>query len=129
MKQTKTITFDWELYNNNRDKYKVITRDGDEVTQLTKFVRYKDHSVLVGVRNNTLLTTWHANGNWSGLGITDIDLQLQYEEEVVESWMNLHYNNDGRIITSGTYPSKELAEMVICAAPNFIKTINLNDLV
>ncbi|MEY3531859.1 MAG: hypothetical protein RLY68_861, partial [Actinomycetota bacterium] len=37
MKQTKTIPFDWEEYNSNRDKYKVVTRDGDEVTQLTKF--------------------------------------------------------------------------------------------
>ncbi len=33
MKQTKTIPFNWEEYNNNRDKYKVVTRDGDEVNQ------------------------------------------------------------------------------------------------
>ncbi len=126
MKQTKTIPFDWELYNNNRDKYKVVTRDGDEVTQLTKFEGVNNYP-LRGCKAN-YIQSWELNGSYHKHNESDsFDLQLQYEEEVFESWVNLYKADDGTLYTSITYTSKNYAEN--SRNLNYIKTINLNDLV
>jgi hypothetical protein len=127
MKQAKTIPFNWEEYNNNRDKYKVFTRGGDEVTQLTKFEKISTYCQLVGVKNG-FLQTWHDKGQFTSVGESNFDLQLQYEEEVVESWVNLYKADDGTLYTSNTYTSKNYAENSR-NLNNYIKTINLNDLV
>jgi hypothetical protein len=128
MKQTKTIPFDWEEYNSNRDKYKVVTRDGNEVTQLTKF-EYVSNYPLRGCKNNSL-ESWRLSGDYCIInGSHSFDLQLQYEEEVVESWVNLYRGNDGRVYTSATYKNKEEAITRYNSLNNYIKTINLNDLV
>lgn len=127
MKQTKTIPFDWEEYNSNRDKYKVVTRDGDEVTQLTKFEEVSSYSSLIGVKNK-LLYSWYDKGQFASGGESNFDLQLQYEEEIVESWVNLYKADNGNLYTSNTYTSKNYAENSRNPG-NYIKTINLNDLV
>lgn len=126
MKQTKTIPFDWELYNNNRDKYKVVTRYGYEVTQLYKFDITTEMCLRVLLKNN--IESYTLNGNFYPDGINKHDLQLQYEEEVVESWVNLYKADDGTLYTSNTYTSKNYAENSR-NLNNYIKTINLNDLV
>ncbi len=126
MKQTKTIPFDWELYNNNREKYKVVTRGGDEVSQLTKFKDITTYCPLVGVKNK-FLQTWSDKGQFALVGESIFDLQLQYEEEVVESWVNL-YRNGGAIALGFVHTSEEEAKMSATKL-NYIKTINLNDLI
>ena len=126
MKQTKTIPFDWELYNNNRDKYKVVTRYGYEVTQLYKFDITTEMCLRVLLKNN--IESYTLNGNFYPDGISIHDLQLQYEEEVVESWVNLYRSIEGRIVVSNTYVTKEEAKKQVISN-NYIKTINLNDLV
>lgn len=126
MKQTKTIPFDWEKYNNNRDKYKVVTHNGNEVTQLTKFENVHNEP-LVGVLENRT-NKWLLNGFHYREVNGGYDLQLQYEEEVVESWVNLYKADDGTLYTSNTYTSKNYAENSR-NLNNYIKTINLNDLV
>ncbi len=129
MKQIKTIPFDWEKYNNNRDKYKVVTRDGDEVTQLTKFERLPLLPVLMGVEGGVTLIRWTESGHFRlNKSYSNLDLQIQYEEEVVESWVNLYKADDGTLYTSNTYTSKNYAENSRNPG-NYIKTINLNDLV
>jgi hypothetical protein len=129
MKQTKTIPFDWEEYNNNRDKYKVVTRDGDEVTQLTKFERLPLLPVLMGVEGGVTLIRWTESGHFRlNKSYSDFDLQLQYKEEVVESWVNLYRSIEGYIVVSNTYVTKEEAKKQVISN-NYIKTINLNDLV
>ncbi len=128
MKQTKTIPFNWEEYNNNRDKYKVVTRGGDEVTQLTKFEKISAYSPLVGVKNEVLYS-WYDNGQFASGGESKFDLQLQYEEEVVESWVNLYSTHDGFISTSATFISKESARSIGICTKGYVKTISLNDLV
>jgi hypothetical protein len=129
MKQTKTIPFDWEEYNSNRDKYKVVTRDGDEVTQLIKFKEISSYCPLVGVKNG-FLYNWYDNGQFTSVEQSDWDLQLQCEEEVVESWINLFSTIGGGITTNGaTFSSKEKADEVGKQWCNYIKSINLNDLV
>lgn len=128
MKHTKTIPFDWEKYNNNRDKYKVVTRDGDEVTQLTKFERLPLLPVLMGVEGGVTLIRWTESGHFRlNKSYSDLDLQLQYEEDVKESWVNL-YRNGGAIALGFVHTSEKEAKMSATKL-NYIKTINLNDLV
>lgn len=128
MKQTKTIPFDWELYNNNRYKYKVVTRGGDEVTQLYKFDVTTEMCLRVLLKNN--IESYTLNGNFYPDGISKHDLHLQYEEEVVESWVNLFGTSDGKITVNGaTFSSKEKADEAGKQWCNYIKSINLNDLV
>jgi hypothetical protein len=128
MKQTKTIPFDWEEYNSNRDKYKVVTRDGDEVTQLTKFDTIEEMCLRCIISGYIASYNIYGIHFYSG-GISQYDLQLQYEEEVVESWVNLYRTNDGVLHTSNTIYCKDLAESNGKSRDNYIKTINLNDLV
>jgi hypothetical protein len=127
MKQTKTIPFDWEEYNNNRDKYKVVTRNGDEITQLTKFKIQQDY-YLVGV-NSYGLVKWKKTGTYLCNQMHNNDLFLEHEEEVVESWVNLYRTDDGLISTSATFITKEAAKSIGICVKGYFKTINLNDLV
>ena len=131
MKQTKTIPFNWELYNNNRDKYKIVTRNGDEVTQLTKFEGITSF-VFIGchVPNGIhVLRGWQIDGKFlESPEQHRNDLFLQHEEDVKGSWVNLYWNNDGSIFTSATYDSEGLAKKS-GGSQNYIKTINLDDLV
>jgi hypothetical protein len=129
MKQTKTIPFDWEEYNNNRDKYKVVTRDGDEVTQLTKFDTTEDMCLRCIIRGSIASYNVYGIHFYSG-GISQYDLQLQYEEEVREVWIMIIQTEDGtRRVVNAHYHTKEKA----INASNFIEgkliaTINLYDL-
>ena len=131
MKQTKTIPFDWELYNNNRDKYKVVTRDGYEVTQLTKFEGITSFAFIgCHVPNGIdVLRGWQIDGKFYEGAEYRLDLQLQYEEDAVESWVNLYKTNDGFISTSATFISKESARSIGICVKGYFKTINLNNLV
>jgi hypothetical protein len=127
MKQTKIIPFDWEIYNNNREKYKVVTHNGNEVTQLTKFENVHNEP-LVGVLENRT-NKWLLNGfNYREVN-GGYDLQLQYEEEVVESWVNLYRADNDLINTSVAFITEEGAKSVGIYTKGYIKTINLNDLV
>ena len=127
MKQTKTIPFDWEKYKNNRDKNKVVTRDGYEITQLTKFENVKNES-LVGVLENRT-NKWHLNGLHYREVNSGYDLQLQHDQEGEGSWVYLYRTDDGSILASRTYSTKEQAEFQFKDNPFYIKTINLKDLV
>jgi hypothetical protein len=132
MKQTKTIPFNWEEYNNNRDKYKVVTRDGDEVTQLTKFEGITSFP-FVGchVPNGIhVLRGWQIDGKFLECPEQHRnDLQLQYEEEVVGSWVNLYRADNDLINTSVAFITEEAAKSIGIYTKGYIKTINLNDLV
>ena len=130
MKQIKTIPFDWEEYNSNRDKYKVVTREGDEVTQLTKFERLPLLPVLMGVEGGVTLIRWTESGHFRlNKSYSGFDLQLQYEEEVVESWVNLYLEPNNKKIASRTFHTKYQAESYGKQHNDYFKTINLNDLV
>ena len=126
MKQTKTIPFDWEEYNNNRDKYKVVTCDGDEVNQLTNFGCTK---IPLRAVSNGEIYSYALDGKSLSYSNSRFDLKLQYEEEVVESWVNLYRTDDGLISTSATFISKESARSIGIYVKGYFKTINLNDLV
>ena len=128
MKQTKTIPFDWEEYNNNRDKYKVVTRGGDEVTQLINF-GCTELPIRCVIDIDGEIYSYAVDGKYLSYS-NRFDLQLQYEEEVVESWVNLFGTIDGKITVNGaTFSSKEKADEAGKQWCNYIKSINLNDLV
>jgi len=133
MKQTKTIPFNWELYNNNRDKYKVVTCDGDEVNQLTKFEGITSFPFIGCHVSNGIhvLRGWQIDGKFlESPEQHRNDLQLQYEEEVVESWVNLYYSNDdGSLYLGHIFKCEYDCKSVGNSQDNYIKTINLNDLV
>jgi hypothetical protein len=123
MKQTKTIPFDWEEYKKNQDKYKVVTRDGNEVTQLINFgcTELPLRCVI-----NKEIYSYAVDGKYLSYSNSRFDFQLQYEEEVVESWVNL-YRNGGAIALGFVHSSEKEAKMSATKL-NYIKTINLNDL-
>jgi hypothetical protein len=131
MKQTKTIPFDWELYNNNRDKYKVVTRDGDEVNQLTKFEGITSFAFIgCHVPNGIhVLRGWQIDGKFYEGAEYRLDLLLQYEEEVFESWVNLYRKDDGSLYLGHIFKCEYDCKSVGNSQYNYIKTINLNDLV
>lgn len=82
MKKTRTIHFNWEEYNSNREKYKVVTQDLKKIKQLTLFERTPSLPILVGIQGVTL-TTWTESGHFRlDKSYSYYDLQLQYEEEV-----------------------------------------------
>jgi hypothetical protein len=78
MKKIKTIPFDWEKYNNNRYKYKVVTRDGDEVTQLINF-GCTDQPLRCVIDGK--IYSYPKDGKYLSY-INRFDLLLQYKEEV-----------------------------------------------
>lgn len=105
-KITKTIPFDWEFYQANKHKCKLIC-GGNEVTQLTFFAQTK------------LPLTGICNGNYEHFfinGLTDFNdsrfnLKIEYTTEVKEAWVNLWEDEDGnRMVDSETSSTKEMAE-------------------
>jgi hypothetical protein len=102
---------------------KVVTRDGREVTQLTKFEGLKDYP-LVGIVDSQL-HTWTTQGPLSlHLGECGADLFLAVEPQRI--WVNV-YTSDDTIHTSGNYHTLEAAKNSIYQKRNYIKTIEITD--
>jgi hypothetical protein len=117
MKHTKSIPFDWETYNQNKNnivrKYKVMTLTGQEVTQLTKF-DCGDELNLVGVVNGHIVRTNAEH------------IHLQHEIGLPEQWVNVHLGPNNRLeISSKTFQTKEEAEFVGNRKANYLITIEL----
>ena len=107
MKVTKTIQFDWETYNSDRAKYKVITRRGDEVKQLMRFDSVSHEYALTGVFKDEV-KSWRLDGLYLS-EINPIDLvSLEWEEEdMVESESGLVIDEN---TSDGYHTFKELYE-------------------
>lgn len=109
MKVTKTIPFNWERYNADKKKYKVITRSGDEVTQLISFDEVDTDFALTGVLKNSV-KSWRLDGFYHSDGetINPIDLvSLEWEEDIVESTSGLTIDEN---TSDGYHTFKELYE-------------------
>jgi hypothetical protein len=118
MKHVKSIPFDWETYNKNKDnvvrKYKVVTITGREVTQLTEFECNNDLN-LVGVTPNGDLMRTRAE-----------HLYLQYEVDLQEQWVNVYLSPSNRLLLSSeTFETKNIAEVIGKAKANYLTTIDL----
>ena len=103
---------------------KVVTRDGREVTQLTKFEGIAAGYSLVGVLKKGL-NAWTIEGRYSQDSTSNMDLFL--EGKVRRAWVNI-YGNGRDIITSGGYRTKQDAmNSIITDYYEYIKTIEITD--
>jgi hypothetical protein len=105
---------------------KVFTRDGREVTQLTKFETY-DKFCLYGVVDDEV-ECWTIDGQYTGNSSCSMDLFL--ESKVQSVWVNVYRKCwDGEIfIGNNRYKSHEDAiEDVRENDPDYIKTIEITD--
>jgi hypothetical protein len=103
---------------------KVFTRDGLEVTQLTKFDTYEKYC-LYGVVNDEIIC-WDIKGRYCGGTTPNMDLYI--EGEVQSVWVNIYKSDKQNLLVSGTYKTKETA--ISCIIPNiyqYIKTIEITD--
>jgi hypothetical protein len=104
---------------------KVVTRDGREVTQLTKFESKEQYNVY-GVVNNGI-NWWRDDGSAWEEGESPLDLFLAVEPKSV--WMNIYLSDLGGLMTSSPCSSKEQAIQTITkgAYYSYLKTIEITD--
>jgi hypothetical protein len=105
---------------------RVITRDGREVTQLTKFETY-DKFCLYGLVDEQVYC-WSIKGEYSDNSSCSMDLYI--EGKVQSIWVNVFKNKYGDLYMGKTdYESKEMA--IRCKdnmdREQYIKTIEITD--
>jgi len=108
---------------------KVVTRDGREVLQLTKFESLRNNYPLVGVLDNEL-KSWNEQGKHSNFYVGDSNLDLFLAVEPQRIWVNVYYYHNGKLWLGGTdYNSLTEAKLHAVDTPNmqYIKTIEITD--
>jgi hypothetical protein len=103
---------------------KVVTRDGREVKELTKFESFEDYP-LVGVLDNEL-KSWNEQGKHTNFCVGDSSLDLFLAVEPQRIWVCV-YKISGQIGLGAICYSKEEAESKIISTANYIKTIEITD--
>ena len=68
---TNDPVFNWEIYNNDKDMYIVMTKHGMAVTQLTLFDARADRYPMRGVCQDSILM-FGADGKAAGDSIWDL---------------------------------------------------------
>ncbi len=110
---------------------KVVTRDGREVTQLTKFNADEDET-LFGVVGKEIVS-WKDDGRFSFIPpYKDHILDLFMHVEPKRIWVNVFKNaHDNLYVGFTMYESKEMAIRCEDARypEHYIKTIEINDIV
>ena len=102
---------------------KVVTRDGREVTQFTKFDTYEKFC-LYGVVNDEILF-WDIKGRYYEGANPNIDLYIVGEVQSV--WVNVYRNIYNDLYTGQCCKSKEHALNNIDKTVEYIKTIEITD--
>ncbi len=104
---------------------KVVTRDGREVTQLSKFNTYRK-LCLYGVVDDEV-ECWTIDGQYTDNSSCSMDLFLESKVESV--WVNVYSNIHSHTLTSEWFKTKEEAIEAIQEIPNipYIKTIEITD--
>jgi hypothetical protein len=102
---------------------KVFTRDGREVTQLTRF-ETDSHYCLYGVVNG-FVKDWTSDGKYR-LETPECSKDLFLEVKVRRAWVNV-YGNGRDILTSGCYRTKQVALHNIREDYEYIKTVEITD--
>jgi hypothetical protein len=103
---------------------KIVTRDGREVTQLTKFEDAEDYPLGAVIEGK--IQSWNIDGYYYIEEESDTDLFLAVEMQ--SAWVNI-YRHSNRIdmLISGTYKTKEVAIKNISEGWEYIKTIEITD--
>jgi hypothetical protein len=106
---------------------KVVTRDGREVLELTKFENIKDYP-LVGVLDNQIYA-WTIKGYYVD-SCNELDADLFIEGKVQSVWVNIYRKDgdEGIFIGNRRYTSQEDAiEYIHQNDTDYIKTIQITD--
>ena len=104
--------------------FKVVTRDGREVTGLRKLEATKGYP-LAGVLEGSI-HSWRIDGSYfAPLAEYHADLFL-FGSQVRRAWVNI-YGNGRDILTSGCYRTKQAALHNIVEDYEYIKTIEITD--
>jgi hypothetical protein len=104
---------------------KVVTRDGHEVTQLTKFESVNDDYPVIGVLDNNL-QAWTTQGKFNtNHGESDADLFLAVEPQRV--WVNVYHDNYGEIYAQFFRDETLAISRGKVKGSNYIKTIEITD--
>jgi hypothetical protein len=104
---------------------KVVTRDGKEVKELTKFESLNNGYPLIGVVDGSI-RTWTRQGIFNDLheGESDADLFIAVEPKSI--WVNVYHNQD-TIETGANYTTLEAAKRSMHQNMQYIKTIEITD--
>jgi hypothetical protein len=103
---------------------KVVTRDGREVLEFTKFENIKDYP-LVGVLDNQIYA-WTIEGYYVD-GCNELNADLFIEGKVQSVWVNVYKSDKQNILVSGSYKKKETALNCILTSYHYIKTVEITD--
>jgi len=104
---------------------KVVTRDGCEVTQLTKF-ESNERNIIYGVIESNIFN-WDIDGcvSYFDSKIKHLDIFIAVEPKSI--WVNLYSTIDGGIILGHCYKIKEDAEYDGKSNSSYIKTIEITE--
>jgi hypothetical protein len=120
----KTEKFDLEKALNGA---KVVTRDGREVRQLTKFEGVTTESYsLVGVLGR-YMCSWADDGRFNDVFAEQHGKDLFLAVEPQRQWVNLYKDAKGNFGMGKWCHSLEEAKYSIDPSLNFIKTIEITD--
>lgn len=103
---------------------KVVTRDGREVLQLTKFECLNLYS-LVGVVDGAI-QKWTSEGIFDNQ-ISESHLDLFLAVEPIRIYKNVYRSIDGGIELGASHKTKEQAVKQCSDAKDYIKTIEITD--
>jgi hypothetical protein len=102
----------------------VITRDGREVTQLTKFDTIFCNPIF-GVVDGRV-ESWFRDGSYTEDETTSFDLFMKPKENAV--WVNVYKQGDGALVV-GAFPFKSEAEAKEKSlGSNYLKTVKITEL-
>ena len=100
---------------------KVVTRDGREVTELTKFDIPGPYPVLGVVEG--VISNWTIDGSFLPPFEENRDLFLAVEPQSI--WVNVYKSNDGDLHLGISHNTKE--EAIINHTAGYIKTIEITE--
>ena len=103
---------------------KVVTREGDEVTQLSKFETDSDYC-LYGVVNG-VVKDWTIDGKYR-LETPECSKDLFIVGKVESIWVNVYRNIYNDLYAGQCYKSKEHALNNIDKTVEYLKTIEITD--
>ena len=103
---------------------KVVTRDGDEVTDLHKF-NVEDKHPVVGVLLGQI-QSWTTDGEYWGSDVKhNRDLFMHVEPQRI--WVNVHRFPDERLFVGNGYSTREEALAARDTYFNYVKTIEITE--
>jgi len=114
-----------EKFNLERalDGERVITRDGQDVTQLAKFNIQKGTECIVGVLNDGL-ERWTVDGNYFlNKSESKHDLVMKPKQNAI--WINVYKNEQGVLYVTGIPYSNEESAKTSADEDGYLKTIKI----